>query len=855
MTSPLLLLLCVGRGLAADRGLYERTTDLIAEHYLRLDDLSVERAYDEALDAAAAALPWLVVRREGEERVLIHGAQGEFARLRLVEPGRSATLTDLAPALARVEDAIRDQGAPLPDELDLAVELLRGAARALDRHSSVLAGGRLERFDERISGKMSGIGATMGLVDGSLVVKALFPDCPAERGGLKVGDRVIRIDGLSTRGITVARAVERIRGEVGTEVTLVIERPRADGVPELLTLTFARAEVVIPNVTWRRLPGGAGLIAIDHFSEATHRLMREAIAELTAAPAPITGLVIDLRDNGGGSMIQSSLAADLLLEGGLVVRTTGRDGAAVDNLVRELKARDDGREPELPVVVLVDHKSASASEILAGSLALHGRAVLIGERTFGKGTVQKTYTLREAPREVRLKMTVAEYRLDGDVRVADVGLSPDLWVDTARFDRLGAHLPGDDLPVGALVFVEQAEGWGSGVTDRGDTLLALAERVIADTRGHRRADLLAALERTSERARAEESARLEEVFAQGGLRWDALDAATQRRYPRGFPVEPPPVSASVRLDGVARAGSQVTVSASFHSDWTLPLHRARLRLRAADEDSPWHGVVLPLGYVAPQGGATATASVQLPTGLAPREELVEVVLEADGLPVLPMGETVFAVEERPRPPLVVRARLVTEADEQRVELNLENRGELTLTEVEARFRYPEDGRIELLDRDARADVIAPGGRARLDLGLRLGEDAPALLPLELVVEAEVYGVLLDAPLEVSQDGSPTEISPPELRVSLPLRATVGALVARVEVSDEHGLDELTAWFGGDKIVWRDLDGRRERLEIPLIVPEGTTTLKVRVRDDQGAEQTVVTAVRGVAVDGAADGHR
>lgn len=853
MSLVLWMQLGAATALGAEIGLYRRAEQVIDAHYLRIDDLSVARAFDEAAEAASDAIPWLQVQHAGDDLVLSHGTAGEFARVRLSETGRAARLDDLPMALARLEDAILGQGTPIGDDLDLPVELLRGAARALDRHSVVLAGGRLERFDERLTGKMSGIGATMGLNDGLLTVEAIFPDCPAERGGLHVGDRVVRIDGLSTRGITVSRAVERIRGAPGTEVVLAVERLRSDGTLDQLTLPFVRAEVIIPNVTWRRLPSGMGLITIDHFSEATQSLMRKALVELTTGANPVKGVVLDLRDNSGGSMIQSSLAADLLLDGGVVVRTTGRNGAPVSNLVRELEARDDGHEPVVPLVVLVDRQSASASEILAGSLAIHGRAALLGERTFGKGTVQKTYSLREAPDEVRLKLTVAEYRLDGDVRVADVGLQPDLWVDTARFDRLGAHLPGQDTPADALVVVEQGEGWGDGATARGDVLLEIAQRVLQDTRGHRRADVLASMERTGARVHAEEQARLAAVFAQGGIRWDPADPATLGRYPRGFPVEPPPVASTVRIQGLARAGSQVTLTATLNSGWDLPLHQARLRLRGTDDGSVWDDVVLPVGYVPPHGTASATAQVQLPPGLSAREDRVEVVLEADGLPILPLGESIFAIEARARPPLSASASLVAEEDHHRVELTLENRGATTLTGLSARFRFPEDDSVELLDREVLLAALGAGASARLDLRLKLSDTAAIVaLPLDLVVEAEVYGDVLKAPILLPLDGARVEVTPPSVAVNLPLRTTAGALMADIEAQDDHGLDELTVWFDGEKIAWRALGGRKTRLELPLIVPSGTTALTVRARDDQGAESTQSWYVRGVVEDAAAD---
>lgn len=843
MSSALLLALSLAQ--AGQRPLYAAATRLIDEHYLWVERLDAARATEEAAEAAEEAIPWLIATPVEGAISLRHGSEGEFARVPLPGPA----LAELPDALERLEDAILKEGTALPDDLELSVELLRGAARALDRPSVVLAGERLDRFDERIRGTTSGVGARVGLVDGELTVKSIFEGSPAERGGLRTGDVILRIDGVSTLGMPVSRAVERIRGPEDSEVRLVVRRAGTGG-PAELELALVRAEMVLPNVRWER-EGAVGVIAIDHFSDRTESLLLEALTELEAA-GPLAGVVLDLRGNTGGSMIQAARTVDLFLQGGLVVRTAGRGGAPVDGLLHEIHARPGGDRLDLPLAVLIDDQSASASEIVAGALQAHGRALLLGDRSYGKGTVQKIYTLRGGEAPVRLKLTVAEYRLEGDLPVAEVGLTPDLFTQTAVFGRNGVSLPEPAAPgQRALVFVDERPGWREevAVPERGDALRAFGIALVEGAEGADRPAMARALERALAAARAEEERRLVESFAARGVDWQSGGGAAPTA--EAFSAGPPPVQVTLRFEDAPAPGARVRLLAEVRATGEAPLHRVRLRLSTEDEDLPWDDVILPIGALGPGEQRSGAATVAVPLGEARRQDQIEVRLEAEELPTLALAPLVAEIAGRAPPRLGARAALAPREDHQEVVVALTNHGPGALTGLRARLAWPELEGVELLAREAAEPALGAGETTTLRLPLRLGADAGAELPLELIVDAEQLVRPLTLPLALPRSGEPVEVAPPRLRVEAPLAALPGPLMVRVEAEDEQGLADLSLWQGGQKLAWAEGGGRQLRLEVPLTLAEGSTVIFARVHDLEGVETVERVLVRGLVEDGEA----
>jgi carboxyl-terminal processing protease len=337
-------------------------------------------------------------------------------------------------------------------------ELLYGAIDgmlvSLDPHSAFLKPESYDALQEETQGSFCGIGITIGVQNGMLTVIAPIEDSPAFRQGLHSGDRIAAVEGVTTRGMTVDQAVGRLRGARGTAVTLTIHREGA----EPRDVTIVRDEIRLTSVKGARvLENGIGYVRIIQFGEKTPAEFTEALRGLRAQQ--IRGLVIDLRGNPGG-LLESAVAVaqHFLPERATVVSIRGRAGAADERVFR---AGGPDHDAALPLAVLINRGSASASEIVAGALQDHARAVIVGETSFGKASVQNVIATRTRP-SCAVKLTTAHYftplgRLihgKGIVPGEVVPLKQEQWRQV-QLKRLYEEMP-DAYPAAAREPVDQA---------------------------------------------------------------------------------------------------------------------------------------------------------------------------------------------------------------------------------------------------------------------------------------------------------------------------------------------------------------------------------------------------------------
>jgi len=327
-----------------------------------------------------------------------------------------------------------------PGQLDRAA--LDGIVESLDAHSAFLDADEYRAMRVSTSGHYSGVGLEVAERDGRVVVVAPIAGSPAERAGVRAGDLLLAIDGEALAPGVLDEAIERMRGQAGSTVRLAIGR---HGEPEPLQFELERSDVEVGTVRAARLPGGAhGYVRITHFNDATPRDLRRQLSGLQAT-GPLLGLVLDLRGNPGGVLESAVGVADDFLDAGLIVRAEGR--AAGSRF--ELNATAGDLLRDAPLVVLVDHGSASGSEIVAGALRDHGRATLMGERTFGKGSVQTVIPLRDGQ---ALKLTTSRYFTPSGVSIHERGLEPDVLLAGAlQPGSTATTQPGDDPAVQAAL--------------------------------------------------------------------------------------------------------------------------------------------------------------------------------------------------------------------------------------------------------------------------------------------------------------------------------------------------------------------------------------------------------------------
>ena len=289
-----------------------------------------------------------------------------------------------------------------------------GLVKVLDPHSTVMNPDQYKEMRIGTYGKFGGLGIVISIRKAKLTIISVIDDTPAYRAGLKKGDHIVQIGDESTINMGLDEAVRLMRGDPGTRVTVWILR---EGFEQPKAYPITRAIIRVKSVSHKRLERAIGYIKIKNFNSNTTSGVRDAIRQMSS-DRPLQGLIIDLRNDPGGLLSQAVRVSDVFIEEGTIVTTVGQAGKVRE----EKKASKGDTEKDLPLVVLVDSASASASEIVAGALKYNGRALIVGERTFGKATVQELYDIAEGA----LKLTVAQYLTPGDVLIQNVGITPDI---------------------------------------------------------------------------------------------------------------------------------------------------------------------------------------------------------------------------------------------------------------------------------------------------------------------------------------------------------------------------------------------------------------------------------------------
>ena len=308
------------------------------------------------------------------------------------------------------------------DDAELVRGAIDGMLASLDPHSGYIDGAQLERLNTMIDGNYQGLGISVGMEDGAVKVISPMRGSPAEEAGIKAGDFITHLDGELIYGQELDEAVKKMRGPAGSSILLTVFRPGRD---EPLDISVTRGVIELEPVTWEMQPGNIGVISVNEFSRDVGTDVYEAIRALKSeATGSLGGLVLDLRSNPGGSLDEAVALSDLFLDEGQIVSQRGRGRA--DNIFYDAETvfRGDAAEG-IPMIVLIDAGSASASEIVAGALQDQQRAVIMGERSFGKGSVQSLLPLG---RDAALKLTTARYYTPSGRSVQEGGIEPDIRV-------------------------------------------------------------------------------------------------------------------------------------------------------------------------------------------------------------------------------------------------------------------------------------------------------------------------------------------------------------------------------------------------------------------------------------------
>ena len=309
---------------------------------------------------------------------------------------------------------------------DLIEAAIEGMLTSLDPHSGYLNPKKYRDMQVQTKGEFGGLGIEVTMEDGLVKVVSPIDDTPAYRAGIQAGDVITHINSEPVLGMSLSEALERMRGPVDTTIALTLRRP---GEEAPIDVSMARAVITISPVRWHS-EIDIGYVRITAFNEQTEANLRQAVEELEAELGPdMKGVVVDLRNNPGGILEQAVAVADAFLDQGEIVSTRGRR----TDSVQRFNARRGDLVDGLPIVVLINGGSASASEIVAGALKDHGRAIVMGTRSFGKGSVQ---TIMPLPGHGAIRLTTARYYTPAGTSIQAKGIVPDIEVVQARVETI-----------------------------------------------------------------------------------------------------------------------------------------------------------------------------------------------------------------------------------------------------------------------------------------------------------------------------------------------------------------------------------------------------------------------------------
>jgi carboxyl-terminal processing protease len=353
------------------------------------------------------------------------------------------------------------------DTKKLIYGAIKGMLHELDPHTNFMAPELFKDFETETSGEFGGLGIEISLKNGVLTIISPIEDAPAWEAGIKAGDKVVAIDGNSTRGLSLVEASQFMRGKKGSKVVLRVAR---EGEDKLKDITVTRGSVKIKSVKYTNMGEGYAYVKVTSFIENTSKDLEKVLeTHVSKNNGKISGLLMDLRRNPGGLLDQAIKVSDMFLKEGTIVSTRGRAQAEKEVAVATKK----GKYTDVPVVILVNEYTASASEIVSGALQDNKRALIVGERTFGKGSVQSVIKLGDGS---GLKLTVARYYTPSGVSIQAEGIHPDINIEdvdletfgksivksqTTREGDIAGHLKGDKEKAQEKLDIKKDDGEGA----------------------------------------------------------------------------------------------------------------------------------------------------------------------------------------------------------------------------------------------------------------------------------------------------------------------------------------------------------------------------------------------------------
>lgn len=886
--------------------LLEPTLYHIEESYAEPSRVDWESMFVEGLQAVERRVPTCLFHREPGSSVLS------------VEVGQHRTVLDVPPIGSRKDlqrelrrvagllkqhlpaDAVPDPADGIADPMaEVEYAMVNGILHTLDPHSVLLPPPDAHEMDVENQGEFGGLGITIvdRRGDGGMIIESTLPDTPADEAGLQAEDRIVRIDGESTVNMTLDEAVRRLRGPVGAPVTVDVERP---SLVEPLKVRVVRQLIGLNRVEGQLLDGGIGYVTIKAFHEHVERDLHDVLARLhreAAASGDLKGLVLDLRGNPGGFLNQAVRVSDTFLTEGDIVSTVDGNGRRTD-----IERARRTAEPSYPVAVLLDASSASASEIVAGALRNNDRAIIVGERSFGKGSVQNLHTFYD---DSKLKLTISKYLTPGERSIQAVGIPADIALHPAVVEaaveegdeptvrlfhrervRREADLDGSleqvsfrtERPAYEVRYLSSPEQRRS-PRPADDVQVQMARDVLLAAGGQwRRTDVLQAAGRVVQQLGRRGNTAVEQAFEGLGLDW-----ANGAPAPRDGAL---PVDVAVHLgdDGVLPVGEPTTVAVEVTNTGTTPLYRVAA---VARDHGVLDGAEFFFGRIEPGETRRWERTVEVAEGYGSERAPLTLEIRDAGEGALGSVDSEIVVEGRELPAFAWRWSVTDEdgdgvarpGDTLSIALHLENTGKGPTRVATARIRTADRKQLDIVEGTVRAGlpvdgcegdgcdlVLAPGEAfdGTFTVKLREGASGPLTVDLELREESafdhasimrsgffEYYGQEDHVVLDV---GKPLPTAgwrrPPTITVSRApgLQHTTRHASLSGVVTDDKALDHVMIFAAGDKVFFEGGRAEAPLASVPftadLTLEEGENVLTVLATDDEGYSTTrsVVTWV-------------
>jgi carboxyl-terminal processing protease len=732
-----------GRYRISSLAVFSNVTLHIKDNYVDPERIEPREMLVAALEEVEQQVAEVLVERAGPSRV----------KVRVVDQEKDVFIdevTTLWSVNLKLREVFRflERHLPRPeDPRSIEYAAINGALSTLDPHSVLLKPEAFAEMKTSTKGEFGGLGIVISVREGRLTIISPLDGTPASRAGLSAGDVITRIGDVSTVSMSIEEAVQMLRGPEGSKVTIWVDR---EAWSEARAFEIRRERIKIESVEGELLSDNVGYIQIKNFQQSTGKDLENQLSKLKkAAKGALAGVVLDLRNNPGGLLEQAIRVSDKFVTSGEIVTTVG-----YGNQLREPKrARWSGTEGKLPLAVLVNKGSASASEIVAGALKNLNRATLIGERTFGKGSVQVLYDFADSS---ALKLTIAQYLTPGGVSIQSEGVVPDIalrpaWLESDsvrlfyepeahRESNLAKHLDRagnrafETKPSFEMTYLVEPSEEAQETED--DYLVRFAKDYLLTTHSPNRKHAVSEGLDFLHQRRATEQARIHARLAELGVDWSEGPSPEQPK----LQIELSLVDAE---NGRVMAGNDVRLQARVTNHSSIAVHRLRGVL-LSDHPS-FKGRELLFGRLLPGETRTWTVETQIPKDIWTRSDEVRLSLSSGDGDVGAEAKLGVYTEMVPRPRF---AYSVLVDDQERgdgdgilergeavdLDIVVSNLGQGDADEVTVRIKSGAKENLFLERGRAQVGALASGASAVGTLKFRVPENAEsAPLPLEVTI--------------------------------------------------------------------------------------------------------------------------